>query len=515
MYILALLFASVIANTPEMEELNFLSVMYGYNDCFGVAQDDFNDWDKIAELGCIIVYDEEGNPQTRAASQLGASIQCKQNMFSVQNLDLMPIHFNYGIVERPECEAFKITLNDGSVAYPECVIFDPATEGDERQSPLLLGNWGNGFEMTQYPVKVELIGDVLFNVNGVVQNGKGMYLEDWDMMKFDKGLRIVEALVDFASNLEAGDDDNNGCIPSGFVDTRWVIKVALNGGATYDTINDPRPDHFDLFQLYDENGVQMSEGYLGIADLQTDYDNVFDLCLSDFFAIEDLAYVRMSCDENHPSGSTILVPPKGVFGCEPNQLPVDKKRLEPSYISKCKCDGENRFDAYCDPRGLLTGEQVNYCIISPNVECEDRQYSIWMGGDISYLACNFGESQSDLTEICPENYQVDTLQWYWYPADQEWYNCGETEIWCNEHESAWTNCGEDQEWFLESTECCVASSDNVNPTLAAMASIQLRERTWIINGFAFVGLCTLLRLVWLKARSQKYTEIIADPEAEL
>ena len=68
-------------------------------------------------------------------------------------LDGMPLVFNYPLVSRPEPTAVQLELSDGSLVSPVCVMLAPASEQNELDTLLLLGQFGDGVTDTLRPVR--------------------------------------------------------------------------------------------------------------------------------------------------------------------------------------------------------------------------------------------------------------------------------------------------------------------------------------------------------------------------
>lgn len=234
-------------------------------------------------------------------------------------------------------------------------------------------------------------------------NGLGLTFTEnddpFEWMKYSSTLRLNEAkVVDFHTR---ADSASNDCHSAGFPGTTNVIKLRFTGGGTTNGLFDLQTSQRNAFVLRDASGNSMETGYLGVAGMNGDWDNNFDLCLDDTFDMKALDNVYVSCDA---AEGTVLVPPKGPnFPCTAHSLKVDKSRASQDYKSECKCDFDHFYDAVCDPDGRLPESHdahgLDYCrVFEPTSSCEDIE--IKDGIAYSSDACSYRRSEwgNELTE---------------------------------------------------------------------------------------------------------------------
>jgi len=313
-------------------------------------------------------------------------------LWTYSDLDTAAVSFPYPLVAGNDPSNFRVTTSDGNVVNPVCVQAFPSDEDNEFKTFVVIGqDWGDGRGFTRYLTKLEIVGDVFFNVNGKLVNGNGLSFTEQDdtyeYMKYTSTLRLNEAkVVEFHAR---GDGAANDCHTAGFTTTTNVIKLRFTGGGTRNGIFGLASNQLSAFQLRDTFGNTMTTGYLGIAGLNNDGDNNFDLCLDDTFDLTALDDVLVSC-----SGNDIIVPPKGPdFPCTAHSTKVDKSRASQDYIDACKCDFDHFYDAVCDPDGRLPSSHpaygLNYCKVwAPTSNCPDIFVDA-QGNSMSYQACNF------------------------------------------------------------------------------------------------------------------------------
>jgi len=397
----------------QQEPLKILSAFYGYDGCQAVTTNFMMTQADLDPNQCVWTGNPAA-PNTRASSlpmmqaMCGASAQVAGPLG--MNLDLMPVHFNYPAVTNPPQNqggfvpgnAFKITMLNGEERYSQCIMFAPANEVSEQRTLVAVGDFGDGIAGTNYPVKVELVVDVGFNVNGIVLNGKGLTYEDTPglppRMQYSSTLEILLVHLEHAHRVDTGDDQSNGCTANGAWqggDPGYVLKIAMNGGATVDGLMPYPNNNLDVFQLYDNDGNQMTDGYVMLAGQvsaqngRNDGDNYFELCLTKDFDTDALATVRTTSD--YALGTQLLAP-KGNSIAGLNLLPppqtvvVDKSRITSTWETQCHCQHDYIAQSFCDPFGLING--ASKCSIHADAICPDTA-SDGNGGFQSEEACKF------------------------------------------------------------------------------------------------------------------------------
>lgn len=401
------------------EPLKLISAYYGLNDCVGLPRDVIKDKQKLLDLGCnvqqkasaikedapqeesggimstlkgvfsgLMGSDDSGDSddadwKTSASSIVSLKMGCAQTgtpFYNKQFRDAMPINFNYMIVDGLNKDVFRVTRNDGEVLTPDCVVWSPASEDDERSTPALVGNLGDGFQGTVWPTKVEVVGDLFFNVNGEILNGKGLVLESDEMNYSTVPLRMVRAYLETLEDATHGDSAENGCQNEG----DYILRVVLSGGGTQDGVN-PLTSSTKYFDLLDKDGNRMTDGYLGLRGIG-DGDNFYDLCLdSGKFDINALAEVKATCDPEH---HTQFFPPKGKIGCTPHTMKVDHHYVDAEFEQDCMCEFVSHYNAYCDPLGMF--DRAAKCMVKDDSSCPDKRYNWLKGHYYSAQACEFG-----------------------------------------------------------------------------------------------------------------------------
>jgi len=313
--------------------------------------------------------------------------------WTYEDLDVAPLSFPYPLLTgNDDVQNFLVTMSDGSTANPVCVQAFPADEDNEMKTFVVIGEeWGDGKGFTKNPVKIEIVGDVFFNVNGKTVNGLGLTFTENDdpfgYMKYNSTIRLNEAkMVEFHAR---GDGAQNDCHTAGLTNTTNVIKLRFTGGGTLNGLFPLAIHQKSAFILRDAFGNSLDQGYLGIAGLGNDLDNNFDLCLDDTFDLNALEDVFVSC-----SGNVALVPPKGPgFECAAHSMKVDKSRASQDYIDACKCDFDHFYDAVCDPYGSLPASHPlygrMYCKVWNDTSTCPDIFVDENGDSMSYQACSY------------------------------------------------------------------------------------------------------------------------------
>jgi len=401
---------------------------------FATAQGQVLDINEVVNVrGCTVATmpDGQGGMVTmmRGLNQQAMANLCSPAnpaAWTYQDVDAAPVSMPYPLVSGANPSNFRVTLSDGTTHNPICVNMIPANEDNEMKTINVFGeSWGDGRSYTTYPVKIEIIGDVFFNVNGKLVNGLGLTFTEqddtYDFMKYTGTLRVLEAkAIKFHSR---GDGSDNDCHDAGFTGTTKVIKVRLSGGGTRNGIAQLQGTQTSAFVLQDAAGNTLDTGYLGVAGLNNDGDNNFDLCLDDTFDMNALKDVYLPC-----TGTDVIVPPKGSdFPCAAHSMQVDKSRMSADYTNACKCDFDHHYDAVCDPDSRLPASHPasgkNYCkVFAPTSTCTDI-FQDAQGNDMSYEACSYrrpewtdeltqclgltADAKAPTAEICRTNCEED------------------------------------------------------------------------------------------------------------
>lgn len=326
---------------------SILGAMYGLNDCLGV--EDAEAWEDLAARGCNVVTGVvDGREQNFTNSVESSRIKYMCGLRSnIKHEDGFPVTFSAPIKGSTlDAGDFRVMLSDGSEAVPSCATLRPANEGNEGNTAVLIGNFGDGTAGTLYPVRVEVKGQLtLLPYAGGSFEAQGLSFEGDMGYVSDGGSRlhmVLAWLETFSTKGEARRTLRRSAFPNHcrqlYGDSvTHRIRVVLNGGGFLDGVRSPLPS-MRIFDVY-AGGVLVGEPhFLGLADLGSespsgsnddnsylsDGDNFFDLCLADpnGDVVGRIDSVRMPCTEE---GGVPLWPPKGRMGgraCEPHSIPV-------------------------------------------------------------------------------------------------------------------------------------------------------------------------------------------------
>jgi len=257
---------------------------------------------------------------------------CATNQFGryPSNNDGMPITFAHPVAGGPatiEPSVIAVTLNDGSVVNPYCVTAAPAREGNEMQTYLTVGTFGDGRGEALYPIKIEVVGDLMLQPGeeGAPQvNAKGSVYVPPGGLRYTGGLMVVQAnLQQFSESGEGGSNSCGATFPGLTISHR--IQVVWSGGATLDGVNELTPQDTHFFKVFLDDSSELSGGgdvYVGVADIG-DGDNFHDLCLNLPASVEPHIHsIRTPCE----IGKTAFYPPKGIYGapCADVVVPVQR-----------------------------------------------------------------------------------------------------------------------------------------------------------------------------------------------
>ena len=291
--------------------------------------------------------DSDLNPAQRAltaaSSILGASNSYETNLVLA---DTMPLVFSHPVFP-PSMNAdgsdFLVTMNDGTTVSPDAAGFLPNLEYNERQTVVIMGDFGNRLTPddpdAQYPISVDVINDgtplEMLSKTGPVDavglsiNSKHPYVEG-------NGPTLVAAKLNRFSDLGEGgpsgigasSQNNSGSDLYGD-EAEFRLRLYTSAGFSPDGISSLMPNEFSrYFQLIahadngntvvlTETGVPYSIGNLGsvviigLADLAPsgttvdaayveDHDNYYDIILKgDQAAIEALTDVRMPSQDGY------------------------------------------------------------------------------------------------------------------------------------------------------------------------------------------------------------------------
>jgi len=212
-YVIALIsvYFSVVTSSATIETVSqynpaILSAFYGYDDCIaGVNNFDSDEeyFEELKKRNCTVVIGPDGKEITNVPDAAGIRFQCKNN--DLQWLDGLPIVFNFPLKEIPPNAAFEVTLNDGSIAVPDCLTIRPSNEENEKDTVLLLGQFGDGPLDTVYPVQIAVVDKVLLvTPDGEVDANGLTYSNDGDMNYIKSSVRLSYARMWAVSDFSEG-----------------------------------------------------------------------------------------------------------------------------------------------------------------------------------------------------------------------------------------------------------------------------------------------------------------------
>lgn len=278
---------------------------------------------------------------TAAASLIGTASQ-----YGVTSplLDTMPLVFSYPVLPTSlngDGSDFAVTLNDGSVVTPLAAGLLPNLEHNERQTVVILGDFGNrrlpGTKGARYPVSIEIVNNntplQMLSAKGPI-DAVGLSIASQNPYVEGNGPKLVAAKLNSFSPLGeggpagvgAGSSENSGADVYGD-QAQYRLRTYTSAGFSPDGISSLFPDDFSTYfsleavssdgqtiQITEANEPYSigSDGFLtvvGIADLAPagttvnaayveDHDNYYDIILEgDPAAIQALRTVRM------PSGN--------------------------------------------------------------------------------------------------------------------------------------------------------------------------------------------------------------------
>ena len=323
-----------------------LSALYGYDGCLGSVNDFWSDkeyFQNLQDRNCTVIEEEDGF-KTNVPKSYQLKFGC-QTFSGLKWLDGIPLVFNFPLITKPDLSAIEIELSDGNRTNPVCLLLAPADEMNERDTMLLLGNFGNGALDTVRPARISLAGDVLLKSPDGEINARGLtYQNEDDMNYLTSSVRLVYARLWDVEQYPEETRHNLWPLPSWvypnncqtlFTNTTHVLRTAFSGGMTLDGIRSVRPDNKNIFKLTDDTGKTVE--YLGLGDLgktisvdegeeyQQDGDNIIDICLDltgNQDILEDLIVLELMCKEDENS---VLYPPKGKpYGCKYQNVTITK-----------------------------------------------------------------------------------------------------------------------------------------------------------------------------------------------
>ena len=260
--------------------------------------------------------------------------------------DTMPLVFSYPVLPAtldPDGSDFKVVLNDGSIVAPVVASLAPNLEHNERQTVLLIGDFGNriepGLNGSRYPISVRVVNDdsplQMLSAQGPV-DAVGLEIASQNPYVEGNGPKVVAAKLNYYSPLGEGgpaavgaaSTNNDGADLYGEV-AQYRLRLYTSAGFSPDGIASLLPGDFGQYfileaQSSDGSIVQITSAgqsytigqdgslkVIGLADLASsgtpendayveDKDNYYDIILEgDFDAISRLTSVRMPSGDGY------------------------------------------------------------------------------------------------------------------------------------------------------------------------------------------------------------------------
>lgn len=322
-----------------------LSSLYGYNDCIG-GENNFDTYEEYLEdlkrRNCTVE-----NGRTNVADSKSLNLACF-TFQSLKWLDGMPVVFNYPLDKTPDPEAIQVELSDGSKVSPECVMLGPANEKNEKDTLLILGQFGDGPLDTVRPETVRVVGEVnIVTEEGLVSATGISYSNPGDMNYLTSTVRMVRADLWDVETIPENFTHPLWPLPSSvypnncgklFDTTTHVLRATFSGGVTTDGIASIMPSNKNIFKITKQDSSTLD--YLGLADLgqnlgedaPTDYDyeqdgdNYVDICLdlsNNQDMLDEGLGLEVLCDASLEK--SVLYPPKGKpYGCKNQKVTLTK-----------------------------------------------------------------------------------------------------------------------------------------------------------------------------------------------
>ena len=260
--------------------------------------------------------------------------------------DTMPLVFSYPVLPAtldPDGSDFEVVLNDGSIVAPVVASLAPNLEHNERQTVLLIGDFGNriepGLNGSRYPISVRVVNDgsplQMLSAQGPV-DAVGLEIASQNPYVEGNGPKIVAAKLNTYSPLGEGgpaavgaaSTNNDGADLYGEA-AQYRLRLYTSAGFSPDGIASLLPGDFGQYfileaQSSDGSIVQITSAgqsytigqdgslkVIGLADLASsgtpendayveDKDNYYDIILEgDFDAISRLTSVRMPSGDGY------------------------------------------------------------------------------------------------------------------------------------------------------------------------------------------------------------------------
>ena len=341
--VLILACSSDVLSITSLYSPTILSSLYGYNNCIGGVNNFDTEEQYLEDLrirNCTVVKGPDGHYVHNVPSAFMIRAACRN--LHLEWLDGMPVVFNFPLKETPNNMAIEVTLSDGSTSIPDCMMLGPANEHNEKDTLLLLGQFGDGALNTVHPVQISVVDTViLVTPDGEVDANGIIYRNEDDMNYMISSVRLTYSRMWDVSVFSEGTRYPTWPLPSMvypntcevlYPSTTHVIRMAFSGGISLDGVNSVLPITKGIFTVLSSSKSEEIP-YLGLADLgksvlpeenimyKSDTDNYLDICMN-FENSPDLAkdnlVIILNCDLDNAS---VLYPPKGVpYGCKSQEI---------------------------------------------------------------------------------------------------------------------------------------------------------------------------------------------------
>jgi len=254
---------SLVSNAQEEPQPAILSALYGYNDCIGGVNNFETQQEYLQELlrrNCSVVTEpRSGSIATNVAPAQNMAGACGGADISWK--DGMPVVFNFpivGVTTSMAPDTLAVELSDGSVVTPDCILLPPANEANELDTALVIGELGDGYGGSLYPVKLTVVGELKLQGPDGELDAQGLtFSNPGDMEYLGSSVRMVYARLWDVEDFSEGDINPepsafypNNC-ESLFPSTSHVIRVAFSGGFTLDGVTAVEPSNRQLFSVSD------------------------------------------------------------------------------------------------------------------------------------------------------------------------------------------------------------------------------------------------------------------------
>lgn len=310
------------------DEAKFFTGNFGFDGYMGVPGLQGSNAQQAAAASNVAweLVDPSLNPATRALTS-GASVVGIAAQYGVNLLlqDTMPLVFSYPVLPTTldsDGSDFEVVLNDGSVVSPVLAGFLPNLEQNERQTVVIVGDFGNRLAPdvsgSRFPVSVRIVNNTtplqMLSAQGPV-DAVGLSIASQNPYVEGNGPKLVAAKLNYYSPLGEGGPaavggtsaNNDGADLYG-VAAQYRLRLYTSAGFSPDGIASLLPGDFSNYfileaQSRDGSVVSITEAdqhydigpdgslkVIGLADLAPagttvnaayveDHDNYYDIIL--------------------------------------------------------------------------------------------------------------------------------------------------------------------------------------------------------------------------------------------